>query len=79
MEQCGQAAAASQHHSSDIPDPQSGHGTSHPAVAVVGSSASPPHPEQFHQPVVTVVVAIDVSIPARLNDTPVIFGAAHCA
>jgi hypothetical protein len=34
---------------------QSGQGTSHPAVAVTGSSASTPHPVHTHHPVVIVV------------------------
>ncbi|TQM14680.1 hypothetical protein FB558_1454 [Pseudonocardia kunmingensis] len=51
----GYAASASQHHFSVIGSAQSGQGTSQPAVAATGSSASTPHPVQPHHPVVIVV------------------------
>jgi hypothetical protein len=51
---------ASHRHFSAIGSPQSGQGTSQPAVAVTGSSASTPHPAQPHHPVVFVVsMALD--------------------
>ena len=46
---------ASHRHFSAIGSPQSGQGTSQPAVALTGSSASTPHPAQPHHPVVIVV------------------------
>ena len=49
------AAAASHRRYSVIGSPQSGQGTSQPAVAATGSSASTPHPVQAHHPVVIVV------------------------
>jgi hypothetical protein len=49
------AAMASHRQFSLIGSPQSGHGTSQPAVAVTGSSASTQHPGQPHHPVVIVV------------------------
>jgi hypothetical protein len=49
------AATASHRQFSVIGSPQSGQGTSQPAVAVMGSSASTPHPVQPHHPVVIVV------------------------
>jgi hypothetical protein len=50
-----QAATASHRQLSLIASAQSGHGTSQPAVAVTGSSASTPHPVHIHHPVVIVV------------------------
>ncbi len=49
------AAMASHRQFSVIGSPQSGQGTSQPAVAATGSSASTPHPVQTHHPVVIVV------------------------
>ena len=62
-------AAASQHHSSDIRAPQSGHGTSQPTVVAVGSSASTSQAGHVHQ-----LVALISSMGRRVSDTPVIFG-----
>ena len=49
------AATASHRQVSLIGSAQSGQGTSQPAVAVTGSSASTPHPVHIHHPVVIVV------------------------
>jgi hypothetical protein len=51
----GYAATASHRQLSVIASGQSGQGTSQPAVAPTGSSASTPHPVHTHHPVVIVV------------------------